>query len=82
MSKYDFNEKQKKQIKHGLEQGLDVSCYATTAFNWKQMQEIRLGLEDGLDISAYAKPEYSVYQMKEIRLNLWFINKQISDHNC
>ena len=48
-----FNEKQLKEIRLGLEKGLDVSIYAKPEFNNLQMKEIRLCLEKGLDISLY-----------------------------
>ena len=54
-----FDEKQKVQIKLGLEANLDVSIYAKKEFDYFQMEEIRFGLLENLDVSIYAKPEFS-----------------------
>lgn len=48
MKKYrkkGFNFNQRKEIKKGLLQGMDVSAYADPKFDKYQMKEIRLGLE-------------------------------------
>ena len=45
-----FNEKQKRIIKEGLEVNLDVSLYAKKEFNWKQMEEIREKLRNEQNI--------------------------------
>jgi hypothetical protein len=55
------------EIKLGVEQGLDVSCYASPEFDYCQMYQIRTGLRDGIDVSIYAKPEYNSFQMQELR---------------
>ena len=65
-----FNEKQKEQIRLGLDNNLDISTYINPEFNWKQMKEIRLGILDNVKVSVYAKPELDWEQMKEIRLVL------------
>lgn len=49
LSKYNFNENQKKQIRFGLEDKLDVSIYAKPECNTQQMFEIRENLENELD---------------------------------
>lgn len=41
----NLNEKQKEQIRIGLENGLEVSWYVNLEFSADQMEEIRLGLE-------------------------------------
>ena len=56
-----------REIRLGLEKGLDVSIYAKPEYDWMQMEEIRLGLEKDIDVSEYAKPEYDWMQMEEIR---------------
>lgn len=59
-----------REIRKGLQEGLDVSYYADHEFNWHQMREIRRGLENRLDVSIYAKPLYQPRQMHEIRKGL------------
>ena len=59
-----------KEIRLGLEQGLDVSIYAKIIFNKNQMFQIRLGLAKNLDVLIYAKPEFDEEQMKKIRKKL------------
>ena len=61
---------QMKQIRYGLELGLDVSTYADAKYDWFQMEEIRKGLMGKLDISVYASPDIPYEKMKEIRLGL------------
>ncbi len=43
-----FNEKQLKEIRWGLEKGLDVSVYAKPEFDYAQMEEIRKVLRKSL----------------------------------
>ena len=50
ISKYNFNEKQKHQIKIGVYQNLNVNYYLKPNFNAYQMEEIRLGLMQNLDV--------------------------------
>ncbi len=70
--KYDRDEM--KEIRKGLESGVDVSMYANPErhlpFGEWQMREIRLGLEAGVDVSKYADPKYDSDQMKKIREKL------------
>ena len=56
VSKFNFDEEQKKEIKSGLDRGIDVSIYAKPEFNFKQMKTIKNGLIDNTDSSWYAKP--------------------------
>ena len=63
----EFDEDQVKQIRKGIEAGLDVSVYAKPEFDRVQMRQIRRGLEAGLDVSVYAKPEFDWGQMKAKR---------------
>ena len=65
-----FNEYQMKQIRKGLESGVDVSVYADPKYNDFQMEQIRLGLENDVDVSVYADPKYDEFQMGEIREGL------------
>ena len=66
----DMNGLQKREVRYGLEKGLDVSLYARPEFNHQQMEQIRYGLENGLDVFAYAKPEFNYQQMEQIRYGL------------
>ena len=65
-----FDEKQQKQIKKGLEDNLNVSIYAKPEFDSFQMRQIKDGLKRNLDIPVYANSKINAYQMKEIRENL------------
>lgn len=70
VSKYEFDNAQKDQIRYGLKKGLDVTLYAKSEFDWAQMEEIRFGLENKVNVSIYAKPEFTWGQMREIRCGL------------
>jgi len=61
-----FDKWQMKEIRDGLEDGLDVSVYADPKYDKDQMYEIRRGLEEGVDVSWYADPEYDNLQMWQI----------------
>lgn len=65
-----FDDDQIKEIRRGLENGVDVSWYADPKYNWKQMVQIYYGLRSGLDVSTYADPKYDAQQMREIREGL------------
>lgn len=65
-----FNEKQKEQLRLGLEAGLDVSVYASPDFTWPQMNILRRGLAEGLDVSEYAKPELTIEEMMDAKYSL------------
>ena len=65
-----FDSQQMKEIRLGLEKGLDVSIYAKPKFKSSQMEQIRFGLEKGLNAHIYAKPEFDYEQMRQIRLGL------------
>ena len=58
-----FNFLQKKEIKQGLRDNLNVSIYAKTEYKWEQMSQIRLGLKDNLDVSFYANSKFEDSQM-------------------
>ena len=48
ISKYNFDNDQKTQIREGLENNIDVNYYAKPEFNHKQMSKIREGLRGGI----------------------------------
>ena len=72
-----FNKSQQKEIRLGLEEGLNISWYAKPEFNRHQMRQIITGLEDKLDVSIYAKPELSFREMETIREKLWEKSTQL-----
>ena len=64
--KCEYSDFQKKQLKFGYEDTLDISQYANPAFNYMQMNFIRNGLLKNLDISKYAFVEYNQHVMEVI----------------
>ena len=63
ISKYNFKDEQKEQIKLGIENNVNVSIYTNPKFDWKQMKQIRLELEKGLnsvEISKYVRIRLAV----------------------
>ena len=64
-----------REIRYGLERGLDVSHYINVLFRERQMKEIRIGLQDGLDVTSYARLLYSATDMKEKRKALYMQEK-------
>ena len=62
-----FNKSQQKEIRLGLEEGLNISWYAKKEFIQEQMFEIRIGLLYKRDVSIYAKLEFDEHQMAQIR---------------
>jgi len=62
----EFDAGQMKEIRIGLEVGVDVSVYAKPEFDAGQMHAIMHGLTDGIDVSIFAKPEFSAGQMEEL----------------
>ena len=73
--KNKYNEYQLKQIRFGLEDGLNVSFYADPKFSWKQMEQVRLGLEYGLAAWLYAKTKFSWKQMERKRKKMYVEQK-------
>ncbi|MCR5177464.1 MAG: FapA family protein [Lachnospiraceae bacterium] len=59
-----------REIRLGLEAGVDVTRYASIEYSWEQMREIRLGLEARVNTKVYEKPLYNSRQMREIRKGL------------
>lgn len=71
MENEEYLKAQRREIKLGKEEGLDVSLYSNPEFNWLQMEQIRMGLKDNLDVSVYADPAYNYETMRQIRLSLY-----------
>lgn len=65
-----FSPDQIHEIRLGLEEKLDVTCYASKNYLAIQMYQIRLGLKEGLPVEYYTKPSYDWFQMEEIRIGL------------
>ena len=59
-----------REVRLGLEEGVDISPYAANEFDWLQREEIFEGLSHRLDVSMYAYPDFDSRQMREIRLGL------------
>lgn len=66
----EFDWGQLREIRVGLESGVDISWYADPKFDGEQMKQIRFGLENGLDVSQYANPRFDWKQMAQIRWGL------------
>ena len=61
---FDFD--QLKELRAGLDSGVDVTLYAKKEFLAIQMREIRQGLEEGLDVSRSASPSSSPGRISRI----------------
>ena len=61
---------QTREIREGLDDGLDVSIYADPQYNAEQMNEIKLGLRTGIDVTQYTDPTYNADKMYFIREGL------------
>jgi len=86
MENAEYQKAQNLEIRHGIEDGLDVSIYSNPEFNWLQMEQIRMGLMDKVDAAVYANPDYSYETMRQIRLALYsatdlipYVNRGFAD---
>ncbi len=70
LEKKGFSPDQIHEIQLGLEEKLDVTCYASKDYLAIQMYQIRLGLKEGLPVEDYTNPSYDWFQMEEIRIGL------------
>ena len=66
----DYDYLQMELLRKGMEEGLDVSKYASVDLNPNQMWEIMEGLRSGVEVSRFAGRQYDAAQMREIRLGL------------
>lgn len=66
LKKSGFTRDQIDEIKEGIEEGLDVTCYTRNEFLAIQMRQIRLGLEQGMNLSTYKHLDAGV--LKQMRL--------------
>ena len=53
---HEYTADQMKQLRLGLEAGIDITKYNMIGFSSGQMEQIRLGEEEGIDVSPYADP--------------------------
>lgn len=67
-TEYDLD--QLKELRAGLDSGVEIERYAKKEFLAIQMHQIRRGLEEGIDVSRYASLDYDWFQMEEIRKGL------------
>ena len=65
-----FNKDQIKEIKYGLEHGIDVLKYIDTRYDKNQIGQVLWGIEMGLDVSYYNNPEFNWHQMTILRQGL------------
>lgn len=63
-----FDWRQIREVRLGLEAGLNVIYYNSLCYNWRQMEQIRLGLFYRIPVENFLNPEFSPEQMAEIRL--------------
>lgn len=66
----NFDSAQLSEIRQGLEEGLDVSLYATSDYTWFQMEELRKGLKLGYHIDKFLEKGFDWMQISEIRKGL------------
>lgn len=67
-SENNFDWLQIKEIRKGLEEGLDVSVYALPEISYQKMRELREGMLEGLDLRPYMKlPSGILHQLRIAR---------------
>ncbi len=68
LNEKDFDWLQIKEIKKGIEDGLDVSGYALPEISYQKMRELREGMMEGLDLRPYLKlPSGILHQLRIAR---------------
>ena len=63
-AKPEFSYQQMKQIRLGLEKGINLTSYVGLEFDYQQMEQVRLGLENNVNVSLYAKIEFFLICLK------------------
>lgn len=72
-----MNAEQMREIRLGMEKGVDTKQYSWPAYDAEQMKQLRLGLEKGFDITNYKNPHFSAEQMYNLRCRqIWERIKQ------
>ena len=59
-----------REIRLGMEEGVDVSKYSNPLYSWQQMREIRLGMLDDLPVELYSSLMNTARGMEEKRKKL------------
>ena len=59
-----------KQIRLGLESGIDIKGYAKPEFPAKLMKELRISLEEGFDLTKYANESLDPESIERLRINM------------
>lgn len=62
--KMPFDELQFRQLKLGIEMGMDMDEIANPLFTWRQMEVLRIAKAKGLDISLVLDPNIPIHQME------------------
>lgn len=54
-----------KVIRNALEEGVDVTPFASTEYDYMQMEQIKEGIKEGIDISLICNPKYDYSVMRK-----------------
>ena len=72
-----MNAGQMREIRLGMEKGVQTTEYSWPAYGAEQMKQLRLGLQQGFDISGYKNPHFTAKQMYNLRcIQVWAKIKQ------
>lgn len=76
-----MNAGQMREIRLGMEKGVQTTEYSWPAYGAEQMKQLRLGLQQGFDISGYKNPHFTAKQMYNLRcIQVWEkIKQQLSE---
>lgn len=76
-----MNAGQMREIRLGMEKGVQTTEYSWPAYGAEQMKQLRLGLQQGFDISGYRNPHFTAKQMYNLRcIQVWEqIKQQLSE---
>lgn len=71
-----FTEAQLKEIRAGLDSGIDTRIYMDPKISAKKMQLLRLNMESGFDVRPFTNPHY-LYRVSEDSLGLVLAYQQV-----
>lgn len=76
-----MNAGQMREIRLGMEKGVQTTEYSWPAYGAEQMKQLRLGLQQEFDISGYKNPHFTAKQMYNLRcIQVWEkIKQQLSE---
>lgn len=76
-----MNAGQMREIRLGMEKGVQTTEYSWPAYGAEQMKQLRLGLQQGFNISGYKNPHFTAKQMYNLRcIQVWEkIKQQLSE---